>query len=153
MKIVIVSFGKENNKLLSDAVADFTSRLEHWVDIEWRTLSASRDEGERGRREEATSLFGAITDSDTLIALDERGKKMTSQAFSGFFDRLMISGEKRVVFAIGGSYGFHPDVLSRADMTLSLSDMTLPHQIVRLVLIEQIYRAYSILKGSKYHHA
>jgi len=153
MKIVIVSFGKENDTSLSDAVADFTSRLSRWTDIEWKTLSASRDEGERGRKEEAVSLLSVLKEDDTFIALDERGKRMTSQAFSGFFDRLMVAGEKRVIFAIGGSYGFHPDILSRADLTLSLGDMTLPHQLVRLILIEQIYRAYSILKGSKYHHA
>jgi len=153
MKILIISFGKESDAQLVDAIDDFTNRLTHWTDIEWKVLPASRDEGEKGRQDEAVSLLRFVDDSDTLVALDERGKKMTSQKFSDFFDRLMVSGEKKIIFAIGGSYGLHSDALSRADVLLSLSDMTLPHQIVRLVLIEQIYRAFSILKGSKYHHA
>lgn len=153
MKIVIISFGKENDALMRDAIADFTDRLSRWNDIEWKVLSASKDEGEKGRRDEAETLLRYVDESDTLVALDERGKKMSTQSFSDFFDRLMGAGEKKVFFVIGGSYGLHPDVLARADLTLSLSDMTLPHQLVRLVLIEQIYRAYSILKGSKYHHA
>ncbi|PJE74573.1 MAG: 23S rRNA (pseudouridine(1915)-N(3))-methyltransferase RlmH [Candidatus Taylorbacteria bacterium CG10_big_fil_rev_8_21_14_0_10_41_48] len=153
MKIIIISFGKESDANLVDAIDDFTERLSHWTDIEWKVLPASRDEGGKGRQDEAIDLLRFIDDNDTLVALDERGKKMTSQKLSEFFDRSMVSGEKRIIFVIGGSYGLHHDVLSRADMTLSLSDMTLPHQIVRLVLIEQVYRAFSILKGSKYHHA
>ena len=152
MKIIIVSFGKENDDNVAVAVTDFTSRLSRWVDIEWKILPASKDEGDKGRSDEASALMRFIDDSDTLVALDERGKKMSTQSFSDFFDRMMTSSEKRIVFIVGGSHGLHKDVISRADITLSLSDMTLPHQLVRLVLIEQIYRAFSILKGSKYHH-
>jgi 23S rRNA (pseudouridine1915-N3)-methyltransferase len=152
MKIIIMSFGKENDVLMRDAIADFTERLSRWNPIEWKMLPVSKDEGEKGRRDEAETLLRYVEESDTLIALDERGKKMSTQVFSDYFDRMMGGGEKKLIFAIGGSYGFHPDVLSRADMTLSLSDMTLPHMLARLVLIEQIYRAFSILKGSKYHH-
>lgn len=152
MKIIIISFGKENDELMKDAIADFTDRLSRWNDIEWKVLPASKDEGEKGRRDESATLLRYVDESDTLVALDERGKKMSTQSFSDFFDRMMGAGEKKVIFVIGGSYGLYPDALARADVTLSLSDMTLPHQLVRLVLIEQIYRAYSILKGSKYHH-
>jgi 23S rRNA (pseudouridine1915-N3)-methyltransferase len=152
MKIVIISFGKENDALMKDAIDDFTDRLSRWTPIEWKVLPASKDEGDRGRHDEASALLRFVDESDTLVALDERGKKMTTQAFSTFFDRTMSSGEKKIIFAIGGSHGLHAEALARADLTLSLSDMTLPHQLVRLVLIEQIYRAYSILKGSKYHH-
>jgi 23S rRNA (pseudouridine1915-N3)-methyltransferase len=153
MRIIIISFGKENDSLIRDAITDFTDRLSRWTPVEWTVLPASKDEGEKGRHDEAVALLRFIDESDTLVALDERGKKMNTQAFSTFFDRMMSGGEKKIIFTIGGSHGLHGDVLARADMTLSLSDMTLPHQLVRLVLIEQIYRAFSILKGSKYHHA
>ena len=96
--------------------------------------------------------LGALQDSDRVILLDERGTQMTSREFAQSIDRQMNAGLKRLVFIIGGPYGFSQDVYNRADAKLSLSKMTFSHEMVRLFFVEQIYRAMTILRGEPYHH-
>ena len=97
-------------------------------------------------------ILGALQDSDRVILLDERGTQMTSREFAQSIDRQMNAGLKRLVFIIGGPYGFSQDVYNRADAKLSLSKMTFSHEMVRLFFVEQIYRAMTILRGEPYHH-
>lgn len=97
-------------------------------------------------------ILGALQDSDRVILLDERGTQMTSREFAQSIDRQMNAGLKRLVFIIGGPYGFSQEVYNRADAKLSLSKMTFSHEMVRLFFVEQIYRAMTILRGEPYHH-
>lgn len=153
MKILIISFGKKHDPSLASLIDDFTMRTSRWVPLEWKIIPASKDEGERGRVEESDAVLRIIKETDTCIMLDERGRRMNTDIFSQYLSRMMSAGEQRLVFVIGGSHGLHPQALDRADLVLSLSDMTLPHHIVRLMLVEQIYRGLSIIAGSRYHHA
>jgi 23S rRNA (pseudouridine1915-N3)-methyltransferase len=101
---------------------------------------------------EALKIFQTIVDDDYVILLDEKGKEFITVEFSGFLEKLFFLPKKRIVFVIGGPWGFSEDVYSRADFKLSLSKMTFPHQLVRLLFAEQLYRAFTIIRGEPYHH-
>ncbi len=104
------------------------------------------------KAEEGRLLLRALKPSDKLILFDEKGTQLSSPAFASFIQKFMLSGIKHLAFAVGGPYGFSGEVLDRADNKLSLSEMTFPHQLVRLIILEQFYRAFTILKGEPYHH-
>jgi 23S rRNA (pseudouridine1915-N3)-methyltransferase len=152
MKILFISVGKSHDPLLKSSIDDFSSRISRYATLEWRLLDSSRKEKDAGKKEEAEAILSAIKDGDVVISLDEHGKEMTSVDLSLFFELHMTDGTKRLVFIIGGSYGLHESVLTASNKLLSLSKMTFPHQIVRLILAEQVYRGFSISKGEKYHH-
>ena len=101
---------------------------------------------------EGKQLLAALESSDHVVLLDEHGTERTSMDFSGWLQRRMASGSKRVVFVVGGPYGFSPEVYDRANEKISLSKMTFPHELVRLVFVEQLYRAFTILRHEPYHH-
>jgi len=107
---------------------------------------------EEQKRAEGIELLRYITPTDRVYLFDERGESYTSRVFATFIERAMVSGERRLVFIIGGPYGFSPEVYERADGQVSLSRMTFSHQMVRLFAIEQLYRAQTIIRGEPYHH-
>lgn len=107
---------------------------------------------EQQKELEGKGFLSKIGSGDMLVLLDERGREFTSKEFAGYLEKLMASGRKRVVFLIGGPYGFSPAVYQRADAKISLSKMTFNHEMVRLFFIEQIYRGMTILRGEPYHH-
>lgn len=115
-------------------------------------MDPSKKDGESGKKDEADMIMKQYKDGDYIVALDERGGMMSSHDLASFFDTQWQSGSKRIVFVIGGSYGLHESIISSAHKTLAFSKMTFPHNLVRLILVEQVYRAFSILKGEKYHH-
>ena len=108
---------------------------------------------EQQKKAESFLLLSQLQPGDQVVLLDERGKSHTSVEFSEILEKQMASGVKRLVFVVGGPYGFSQDVYDRADSMLSLSPMTFSHQMVRLIFLEQLYRAFTILKGEPYHHS
>ncbi len=149
MKILIIAVGKEKDFAAHEAVAEYSTRIGHYLPIEWLYIPAS-DATEEGTR--IIKALDAQGSGSQAIALDEKGKEYTSTDFSTFIQSRMNESLKSLVFVIGGSYGLNEEVRSRARYTLALSQLTFPHQLVRLILAEQIYRACTILKGERYHH-
>lgn len=155
MKIKIITVGKADI-LFKDGVAEFTKRLEAYCPIEWVYVKASsygESDTEKTKKEESEKIFEKISDGSFVVLLDEKGKEFTTKELSTLFERKEIEGTRELFFIIGGAYGVSDEVKKKAHMTVALSKLTLPHELARLVLIEATYRAYSVLKGSKYHHA
>lgn len=156
MKIVLAAVGKTTTQYLRTGIDMYLDRLKHYVQVQvcivpdiknTKTITESAQ-----KEREGAVLLQMLQTGDRLILLDERGKRLTSRQFSESIERHMISGCKRVVYAVGGPYGFSEDVYARADGKLSLSDMTFPHEMVRLFFVEQLYRAMTIMRGEPYHH-
>ena len=156
MKLHVIFTGKTTGKLFQDAIADYQSRLVHYVPFsieELPDLKNTKNLTEDQQKEkEADMLFEKMQPGDVLVLLDEKGKEFTSREFSTYLDNKQQTVGKRLVFLIGGPYGFSQRVYDAAQGKISLSKMTFSHQMVRLFLIEQIYRAYTILNNQPYHH-
>ena len=156
MKLHVIFTGKTTGKLFQDAIADYQSRLVHYVPFsieELPDLKNTKNLTEDQQKEkEADMLFEKMQPGDVLVLLDEKGKEFTSREFSTYLDNKQQTVGKRLVFLIGGPYGFSQRVYDAAQGKISLSKMTFSHQMVRLFLVEQIYRAYTILNNQPYHH-
>ena len=146
MKIFIFSPGKSKNYLGEDIVLEFTSRLTHYTSIEWKFISPS------DISTESESILKAIPENSFTVLLDEKGKTLSSVAFSEFLNSRLTESVKNLVFIIGGAYGVDESLRAKADFTWSLSSLVFPHELVRSIVAEQLYRGFSILKGEKYHH-
>ena len=149
MKITILSIGKKNEPWIQPGVFRFLERLRAPFAAEMIILPHSSFEGDRARQEESERLLSRIKDSDFTILLDERGKNLSSPELS---DLISNHINKHIVFIIGGAYGVTDEMRQRANVTWSLSKLVFPHQLVRLILAEQLYRAQEIYRGSHYHH-
>lgn len=156
MKIEIIAIGKTQSKYLTEGIANYTERIGHYLPFSLTILpdvKAARGLTEAVQRQkEGQMMLAAFQPSDCVILLDERGREFSSREFSDFIEKKMVSGLKRLVFVIGGPYGFSQDVYDRGDGKISLSRMTFSHEMVRLFITEQIYRAMTILRGEPYHH-
>ncbi len=156
MKIALLVIGKTNTASIADGIADYAGRVNRYIPFEIQTLPdvrASRSMPEAKQKEsEGKLILGALKAGDRLVLLDERGRELTSRQFSDMIERRAQTVAKRLVFAVGGPYGFSDDVYSRADEMLSLSKMTFPHELIRLFFVEQLYRAQTISRGEPYHH-
>ena len=151
MKIRILTVGKIKEKFYRDAIAEYQKRLGRYCKLEIVEVAdektdenASPSQMEQVKEKEGQRLLSHIRDGEYCIVLAIEGKKLDSVAFSQQIDRLMVSGTSTIDFVIGGSLGLYKDVLSRADFLLSFSDMTFPHQLMRVILLEQVYRAFRI---------
>ena len=156
MNIELIVVGKTDMKEVEALVAMYTKRLNHYVRFAITTIADVRNtkklsESEQ-KRLEGESILRLINDSDHLMLLDEHGLELRSLEFADLIQKRMSSGTKRLVFVIGGPYGFSDAVYQRANSKLSLSKMTFSHQIVRAIFTEQLYRAFTILKNEPYHH-
>lgn len=156
MNIELVVVGKTDLKEVESLVSIYSKRLNHYVRFAITTIADVRNtrnlsEAEQ-RRLEGESILRLVNDSDYVMLLDERGLELRSIEFAEVLQRRMSSGVKRLVFVIGGPYGFSEAVYSRANGKLSLSRMTFSHQIVRAIFAEQLYRAFTILRNEPYHH-
>ncbi|MBO5831485.1 MAG: 23S rRNA (pseudouridine(1915)-N(3))-methyltransferase RlmH [Alistipes sp.] len=156
MNIELVVVGKTDMKEVEALVAMYSKRLNHYVKFAITTLADVRNtrklsESEQ-KRLEGEQILKLISDSDHLMLLDEHGAELRSIEFADMLQRRMSAGTKRLVFVIGGPYGFSDAVYQRANSKLSLSKMTFSHQIVRAIFTEQLYRAFTILKNEPYHH-
>mgnify|MGYP002511197631 FL=1 len=156
MNIELVVVGKTDMKEVEALVTMYTKRLNHYVKFAITTLADVRNtrklsEAEQ-KRLEGEQILKLISDADHLMLLDEHGAELRSIEFADMLQRRMSAGTKRLVFVIGGPYGFSDAVYQRANSKLSLSKMTFSHQIVRAIFTEQLYRAFTILKNEPYHH-
>jgi len=156
MKIHVIFTGRTTGKLFQEAIADYLSRLSHYVPFSIEEIpdlkNAKNLSEEQQKEREADMLFERMQAGDVLVLLDEKGREFTSREFSQFLEQKMQSVSKRLVLLIGGPYGFSPRVYEAAQGKISLSKMTFSHQMVRLFLVEQVYRAFTIMRGEPYHH-
>ena len=156
MNIELIVVGKTDMKEVEALVAMYTKRLNHYVKFAITTLADVRNtknlSAAEQKRMEGEAILRLVTDSDHLMLLDEHGLELRSIEFADLLQKRMSAGTKRLVFVIGGPYGFSDAVYQRANSKLSLSKMTFSHQIVRAIFTEQLYRAFTIIKGEPYHH-
>ena len=156
MNIELIVVGKTDMKEVEALVTMYTKRLNHYVKFAITTLADVRNtknlSAAEQKRMEGEAILRLVTDSDHLMLLDEHGLELRSIEFADLLQKRMSVGTKRLVFVIGGPYGFSDAVYQRANSKLSLSKMTFSHQIVRAIFTEQLYRAFTILKNEPYHH-
>jgi 23S rRNA (pseudouridine1915-N3)-methyltransferase len=141
----VVSVGRDRSGLFAPAVKEYSERVAHYTKLELVELSAGRS-----KTEEARAILGRLRPSEWLVALDEKGEERDSVAFSRIIERAR-NESRDLCFALGGDDGLERSVLERAWMVLSLSKMTLPHRLARVVLMEQLYRAHTLIRGEPYH--
>ncbi len=156
MKISFWSVGKNNEPYVKEGVEDFTRRISRYFKTEWNIIpqpknSANLPELEL-KKKEGEIILQLLSKDDYLVVLDERGKQLSSEGLATFIQARANDSTKRIIFLIGGAFGADDIVLKRADFKWSLSQLVFPHQLVRLILSEQVYRACTILKNEKYHH-
>jgi 23S rRNA (pseudouridine1915-N3)-methyltransferase len=157
MKIQFWSIGKNNEPYIKPGVEEFTGRIARYFKVEWKIISVPKNAASLSeidlKKKEGEIISGLLTKDDCLVALDERGKQMSSEGLSNFLQARANESIKQLIFLIGGAYGIDEAVLKRADYKWSLSQLVFPHQLVRLILAEQVYRACTILRNEKYHHS
>lgn len=146
MRLTIITVGKKHDEAIAEAINDYSKRLSHYATIEWQILKTS------DINSESTKILSLIKSEDFCLLLDDQGKSLTSPQLAEVIKKEEGQGRKRLVVIIGGAYGFTEAVVKRANLVWSLSGLTFPHQLVRLLVAEQLYRAYTIIKGEKYHH-
>ena len=158
MKITILAVGKVKEKYFTGAIQEYSKRLSRYCKLEIIEVAdektpdkASEKEEEQIRQKEAERLQKYIKEEAHVIALAIEGKQTTSEGFADKINNLGLQGKSHIVFVIGGSIGLAPEILNRADEKLSFSQMTFPHQLMRVVLLEQVYRAYRIINREPYH--
>ena len=156
MRIAFWAIGKPHDKEIKASIEEFTKRISRYRPVEWQVIPNIRQAASLSANElklkEGEVILRSLWPDDYLVALDERGKQLTSVKLAAFLNEREVANTKSLVFLIGGAFGLAADVLKRSNFTWSLSDLTFPHQLVRLILAEQIYRGYSILQNEKYHH-
>lgn len=158
MKITIAAIGKLKERYLKDGISEYTKRISRFADIELVEVedehapdSYSPAQEAQVKQREAERLLKRIKDSSYIVLLDLAGEQISSENFSAKLENIMLSGNSHITFIIGGSLGLDQSLISAANYRVCLSKMTFPHQLARLVLVEQIYRAFKILKGETYH--
>lgn len=158
MNITLITVGKIKEKFLRDAIDEYSKRLSKYCKLEIIEVSdektpdnASEKEELQIKEKEGSQILSKIKDNAYVIAMDLKGKNLSSEEFSSFIDNCGIQGNSNLVFVIGGSLGLSKDVLNRANYKLCFSKMTFPHQLFRVMLLEQIYRGFRIMKGEPYH--
>lgn len=156
MKILLMAVGRTTIDFVQQGIAEYLGRLRHYVPVEVKIIAdLKRTAGlssERQKQLEGEAILAALQPADQVVLLDENGREYTSREFAAWMERRLASGAKRVVFIVGGPFGFSPAVYDRADSKVSLSRMTFNHEMVRLFFVEQLYRSQTILRGEQYHH-
>ena len=156
MNIKLLVVGKTDEGSLQSLIDTYAKRLNHYIKFELEILPDIKNTKslsvEQQKLKEGKMLLEKMSPSDYLVLLDENGKQFSSEAFSEFIQKRLNSGMKQLIFVVGGPYGFSEEVYARAQSKLSLSKMTFSHQMVRLFFVEQLYRAFTILKNEPYHH-
>ncbi len=156
MKILLLVIGKTDEDYLITGIKKYVGRLGHYVSFEMKEIPDIRNRKtlseEQQKKAESFLLLQQLQPGDHVVLLDENGSTFTSVGFAENLEKLMASGAKRIVFIVGGPYGFAQEVYDKANAKMALSAMTFSHQMVRLIFVEQLYRAFTILKGEPYHH-
>ena len=156
MKITLIAIGKTEDKYLIEGIDKYLNRLKHYINFSLVIIPDVKNTKNlteaQQKTKEAELISKQLNNSDVVVLLDEKGKKYSSVQFSAYLNKLMIGSVQNLVFVIGGPYGFDESIYKRANSSISLSDMTFSHQMVRLFFVEQLYRAFTILKNEPYHH-
>jgi 23S rRNA (pseudouridine1915-N3)-methyltransferase len=156
MKVSFLQLGKTDQNYISEGQKKYADRVKHYVSFEIVTIkeikkSKSQDKANY-KKAEGLEILKHVSKDDYVILLDEKGKEYSSLSFAANINNKMIGGCKKLLFISGGAFGFSDDVYKRANEQISLSKLTFSHQLVRLIFLEQIYRAFTIIKGEPYHH-
>lgn len=156
MKIVLLAIGKTDAGYFIEAINEYQKRLEHYIPFEIQTLADIKNTknltSEQQKEKEGELILKNIQPGDYLVLLDDKGKEYTSTQFANYIEKKTHTVSKRLIFVIGGPYGFSQSVYEKANEKLTLSRMTFSHQMVRLIFVEQLYRAMTILNNEPYHH-
>lgn len=157
MKISFWSIGKNHEPYVKAGVEDFTKRISKYYPVEWSIIPLPKNSGMLSemdlKKKEGEIVLDWLQKDDYLIALDERGKQLNSEGLADFIQKRANESTRHIVFLIGGAYGLDEVVMKRANFKWSLSPLVFPHQLVRLILAEQVYRACTIIRNEKYHHS
>lgn len=146
MKLLILTVGKEKDDVGDDLVKHYQIRLLRYIPVEWLYIPHS------SKDKEGEKILAHLKKEDYVVLLDEQGKEMNNMALAELIENRMLDSIKRMVFVIGGAYGVSKEVHARANYTWKLSSLVLPHLLVRIILLEQLYRSMTILQGEQYHH-
>ena len=157
MKITLIQVGKTNQNFVKEGFEMYRKRLVHYTKFEEFIIEDIKNpkniKTDKLKQLEGEKILKKLNNTDFVVLLDEKGKNFTSKAFATWIENKMIQSTKNLVFVIGGAFGFSDEVYQRANSKLRLSDMTFSHQIIRAIFAEQLYRAFTIIKGEKYHNS
>jgi 23S rRNA (pseudouridine1915-N3)-methyltransferase len=157
MKIYFWSIGKAHEPYVKEGIEIFTKRISHYYPVEWKIFPPAKNTAatseDQIKKAEAIRLLQAIQPGDALVALDENGTQWSSPELAAFIQQIAGNSTKNLVFLIGGAYGLHETILNSCHYKWSISKLVFPHQLVRLILSEQVYRACTIIRNEKYHHS
>jgi 23S rRNA (pseudouridine1915-N3)-methyltransferase len=156
MKIIFWSIGKQNESYVKEGIEEFTQRTGRYFPCEWKLVAPPKNAAAMSetdlRDAESNTILETLDPIDYMVLLDERGKMLNSPALAKLINERAVNGAKKIHFIIGGAFGVNDAVRKRADLVWQLSQLVFPHQLVRLILAEQVYRACTILRNEKYHH-
>jgi 23S rRNA (pseudouridine1915-N3)-methyltransferase len=156
MKIILVQSGKTADKNISEIADIYSSRIAKYNSIETITIPNLKNTKsmpiDEQKMKEGKQILHVINNDDFVVVMDERGKEMRTIELVEWIKKIFMLPAKRLVFVIGGAWGFSDEIYNRADYRMSLSKLTFPHQLVRLIFLEQLYRVFTVLKGEPYHH-
>lgn len=157
MKIFFWSIGKPHEPYVKEGVELFTNRIAHYYPVEWKVFPSAKNAAsstpEQIKKSDAAPILNSLQTGDLLIALDEYGDQVNSVELAAFIQQKANESTKNLIFLIGGAYGLDESILKKCKFKWSLSKLVFPHQLVRLILVEQIYRACTIIRNEKYHHS
>ncbi|WMX13570.1 MULTISPECIES: 23S rRNA (pseudouridine(1915)-N(3))-methyltransferase RlmH [unclassified Aureispira] len=156
MKVELWVIGNTSFPYLKEGTAIYEKRLKHYLPFEYSIIpdikNAKNRTNEQLKSKEGAAILKKLDKGDWLVLLDEGGKEYSSLKFANYMENMLQQSHKRIIFVVGGAYGFSPEVYQRANAKISLSKMTFSHQMVRLFILEQLYRAMTILRNQPYHH-
>lgn len=157
MKIFFWSVGKANEPYVKEGIEIFIKRISHYFNVEWKIIPSPKNAANFSKenllKAEADIILQLLNPDDVLIVLDEKGKQISSEQLAKLIDQKSNQSTKNLIFLIGGAYGVDEIILKKAAFVWSLSQLVFPHQLVRLILAEQVYRACTIIRNEKYHHS
>ena len=157
MKLQFWTIGKSHDPYVKDGIDQFTNKISHYYKAQWTIIPTPKNAGMMSemdlKKKEGETILDLLNTTDFLVLLDERGKQFTSESFAEFIQQRANESSRNVIFLIGGAFGVSETLKKRADYVWSLSHLVFPHQLVRLLLAEQVYRACTILRNEKYHHS
>ena len=157
MRITLLLVGATDKKYLGEGIEDYRKRLTHYLPFEMKVIADVKNNRnlpeEQQKEKEGKAILDQVSTGDELVLLDVEGVELSSPGLAAWIGKRMLAGTRQVVFVVGGPYGFSEAVYKRADSKISLSKLTFPHQLVRLLFVEQLYRAMTIIRGEPYHHA
>lgn len=156
MKIKVILTGKTRTRYILEGMRDFSKRIRRYIGLEEIIVPEQKKSGKLSEEEikerEGERILAHLEPRDWVVLLDERGKSKSSRELAGFLQEHIMSRTEKLTFIVGGAYGFSKELYQRANQSISLSRMTFPHELVRLVFYEQLYRAFTIIRGEPYHH-